>query len=847
MQINQSILEETEQRMDELEQLLPPRRKRRPARKKPAKKAAKKRPKRIDPGPPTEFESEVAAVPPEQDVAPTTGAAPDQAEFDPELEAMVDEFPAEAFVDPPADVQPDLSDPEIAAARRQHLAFGGNEPTDLERERIMGKNDLVDGFYLQRALVAAQPVCRIVLRSQAGREIGYATGFKISPNLLMTNWHVFPNRDDARNAVAEFGYTLDICGNPAPSDRFLLRPDQFFESRRELDMAIVAIDPEGIGVNRALAHYGFHRLVEAVHKIEEGEWVTIIQHPGGERRQFAIRENKLHSKPRNQHVLWYYSDTAQGSSGAPAFNDSFQVVALHSSGRARRAADGKYLLKTGKAVDSLKGLEDHEVDWEANEGIRISRICHFINQLDNGDDLVAELHESMKGGDIMSKTLSGTVEPSHFETANGGGGSIRIPAAPGGTGSTVSVNVGQVVVHNMIVEAPGGVAATTPAAPRPPTPPPAAAPGSSAAPGHVEAGLAGAEKALLPPIDPVYSNRRGYSKFFLGRKDEVVVELPKVDDESVLSYLEPGRFELEYEHFSIFLHRHRRLALFCASNLDGRPHKRAPEAGYKYTRRALGGLGEHDTEAWKVDPRVPAWHQLPDKFYIRDRKAFDRGHLVRRDDVTWGSSYDQVEKANADTFHVTNCSPQVGNFNQSRLRGIWGKLENTILKQAEKKDERYSVFCGPVFYDDDPWFEGVDDNGTVRVQIPQEYWKVVVWREGDSLKSAAYVLEQDLSPVDFGIEQEGFQVKEEWLGHLVRVSELQEHLGSITFDPKVVDADVYEDVQEEHENGEEESAMATVPARPEPLSRRRDRRHPVDPEDEPEDKPEDEAGGQAGA
>ena len=67
---------------------------------------------------------------------------------------------------------------------------------------------------------------------------------------------------------------------------------------------------------------------------------------------------------------------------------------------------------------------------------------------------------------------------------------------------------------------------------------------------------------------------------------------------------------------------------------------------------------------------------MPDKFYTRDRGNFDKGHIVRRDDVAWGEDYDEVRRANGDTYHVTNCSPQVDAFNRSNLRGDWGKLEN---------------------------------------------------------------------------------------------------------------------------------------------------------------------------
>ncbi len=50
-------------------------------------------------------------------------------------------------------------------------------------ERILGINDLMDINYFVRGIEASRPVCRIILRDVSLRETGYATGFKISPNL----------------------------------------------------------------------------------------------------------------------------------------------------------------------------------------------------------------------------------------------------------------------------------------------------------------------------------------------------------------------------------------------------------------------------------------------------------------------------------------------------------------------------------------------------------------------------------------------------------------------------------------------------------------------------------------
>jgi len=64
-------------------------------------------------------------------------------------------------------------------------------------------------------------------------------------------------------------------------------------------------------------------------KINIGEAVSIIQHPSGQPKQVAIRENDLLSIEPNK--ILYQSDTAQGSSG-PLFLTILAISWLHHSG-----------------------------------------------------------------------------------------------------------------------------------------------------------------------------------------------------------------------------------------------------------------------------------------------------------------------------------------------------------------------------------------------------------------------------------------------------------------------------------------------------------------------------------
>lgn len=657
--------------------------------------------------------------------------------------------------------------------------------SDRELERMLDGDDLVTESFLLRALVAAAPICRISVRNAAEREFGCATGFMVSPELLLTNWHVFKKIEWAEKSVAEFNFTIDINGDPTPTYRFRLDPHRFFISDENLDYALVAVNPLSSDKATEISRFGYHRLVPSPGKIEERDWITIIQHPGGNYRHYAVRDNLVIHRKEEDNFLWYKSDTAQGSSGAPAFNDGFQIVALHHLGRALKK-NGKYVLKNKELVDSLENIDDSKVVWQANEGLRVSVLYAAIErQLKNrNDEIVKQLFDAIGGtGGIMDNNGNDkgliTVDSQETKYKSGTAASTNPPQPATGF---VTINVPTNLDRPMHLAVGFGdtqmpqqkVVETV----------------------HKETSAetrssAEEEAKVVPFIDNDYSNRKGYNENFLG----IAVPLPTIKNQNLVSKMDNGKYVIPYEHFSIVVNKNRRLAYFTASNIDGAKKARRPVEGMNYSRKPLGGLAKNDQEKWLTDPRIPEIHQLPDKFYDKDRQSFDKGHIVRREDVCWGDTYEQVKKANGDTYHTTNCSPQVKIFNQSKYEGEWGKLENYILDQAkettEKMGEKYCVFAGPVFDENDDWFEGFDNRGRIRVQIPRKFWKIVIAQRGEKLESFAFLLEQDLRPVVF---EEEFQVTEEWRNRTIKIQELEDMLENITFPKVIKDTDKFTDV-----------------------------------------------------
>jgi endonuclease G len=133
-----------------------------------------------------------------------------------------------------------------------------------------------------------------------------------------------------------------------------------------------------------------------------------------------------------------------------------------------------------------------------------------------------------------------------------------------------------------------------------------------------------------------------------------------------------------------------------------------------------------ERNTWQFDTRITREAQIGSELY--DGTVFDRGHLVRRLDPVWGRA---AARADADTFHFTNCAPQHEHFN----RKSWHALEDYILNNTGVHRLKVSVFTGPVFRPEDPRHVGI--------RVPTEYWKVVIFRRANgTLSSTAYLHSQ---------------------------------------------------------------------------------------------------------
>jgi endonuclease G len=161
---------------------------------------------------------------------------------------------------------------------------------------------------------------------------------------------------------------------------------------------------------------------------------------------------------------------------------------------------------------------------------------------------------------------------------------------------------------------------------------------------------------------------------------------------------------------------------------------------------------------------------------------------VRRDDVAWGESFEDMQMGNGDTFHTTNCSPQTAEFNQSSKADLnWGALENMIQKQTSA--EKVCVISGPVLADDDRYFHGLVKSRTeISVQIPKAFWKIVVASQGGKPVAFGFKLDQELLRINLHDE---FIVPDVWRQFLRPIQEIEAGLNGLALLTSLKEWDQY--------------------------------------------------------
>jgi len=243
-------------------------------------------------------------------------------------------------------------------------------------ERVIKQSQLFGIEFFERGLIAARAVARVEIRGTGGHLQGYGSGVLISPQLFLTNNHVLPDEDTAGGSLAQFEYLTTASGAARDPHLYRIRPDIFFITNPELDISIVALENQN-AAKQPLEARGWCPLIAGSGKAIKGERVNIIQHPSGERMQVTVRENTIVAIEGS--FLQYEADTQPGSSGAPVFNDQWEMAAIHHAGVPKRDASKRILTRTGQPWSGRREDLD-QIEWIANEGVRISSLMEYVDR-----------------------------------------------------------------------------------------------------------------------------------------------------------------------------------------------------------------------------------------------------------------------------------------------------------------------------------------------------------------------------------------------------------------------------------------------------------------------------------
>lgn len=268
-----------------------------------------------------------------------------------------------------------------------------NQKSKVGFERKIGPtNDILPIEFFEVGLLAAKSVGRLKL---FGSEFG--TGFHVGHQVIMTNHHVVKNPSEAKDCEFELNVEEHKFGRAKNIHTYHLDPDRFFLTDEDLDFTLIAVSDDGI--NPPLDKFGWQVLLDVQGKIRIGDPVNIIQHPNGNDKAIVVHNSNLLHLENGTDIdkyCYYSGDTEEGSSGSPVFNSRWEIVALHHKAVPKTDRNGNIVDSNGRAMSEKRYKENREeIAYEANEGIRVSRLVQAIKDSSINDPTQKNIRDDL--------------------------------------------------------------------------------------------------------------------------------------------------------------------------------------------------------------------------------------------------------------------------------------------------------------------------------------------------------------------------------------------------------------------------------------------------------------------
>ncbi|MFC4855371.1 trypsin-like peptidase domain-containing protein [Actinophytocola glycyrrhizae] len=193
--------------------------------------------------------------------------------------------------------------------------------------------------FLSAAVAAARCVVDVVVTTATTSWSG--TGFLVGPDLLLTNNHVLPRADLVLHTTFRFNHQAGADGGPERHHDHGGAPGGLFHTSKALDYTLVRLD------GRPGDRWTYLPL--GAETVAVGDRVNLIQHPGGQPKQIALRDNLVEYAGGG--VVQYTTPSFPASSGAPVLTDEWRVCAVHRA--SGPATDRRYFRNEGTTISAI--------------------------------------------------------------------------------------------------------------------------------------------------------------------------------------------------------------------------------------------------------------------------------------------------------------------------------------------------------------------------------------------------------------------------------------------------------------------------------------------------------------